>query len=1537
MGLVGIMTIGAPFAAAASNITQAAKFYDSCMDPIMNNLDNDGLSWQQSVTEHADAGDESDMSPLTQHMAFYCGLCQFLQGSPPPTSTTEAERANIPRYFDLRGAVLHCCFIFLVSAVLPTLAKKFGPNHELSVSHFLRKKEQRKEYAPDTSVWDIVNGTQSEEQNRQAGRKKKTRSASGELLDNEDSEETIQDKAFVCVSTLPTTYCESMHDAEESEDELNGLLDTWLVDNAPKFIRVPVSRVLPTLSNSMTAGALGTAIFAYYQHYAMQDRGNPISCWFNFVVAMPFYPPIVLPFIKLVIKVVKLMELGYLNEQSVFAPKDYIAVEVDVVPAQPNGIAEAEEVATGGKVLAEKVLAGATGVSFSSVLCCCNVASAAADGASTASAAADMVGDTVDDTVENVLGSMSDHFFEGLGEICDPWKTMVNVLATVLAIGGYAFVTLAFAIPAMVLFFPVTVVALINLTVWTTLMVAVANLVYVVLFVIIYSLLKIVKLSIGAKAKGASLVERLRDEYRWIDCKLLRSFTWSKIPSSGVASFGFSLGFAIIMFCTGLVQLVTYLTYPYAGGFNLTMWTSTANAVLGTGVEIGHRHFSKFPGHSWAYMLYHDVFWGGKLLDLPKLVFPEDFTFDTIFFVFHSFDVYNLSIFLGYSAFALDFSVEAIFEPLLNALYNVDRADAKQLMRTVQVLTQCEEEESAEGKQSHTSFKENLRRALDTSFKENTHSEESGVSNIYRYIVRVEGCSFKKFNNKSAQALEAFKSAFQEWLEGQPKKTTGGASFSIARVKARKWSAAMADMFQEKQVDGKTLEGLEVAELTKTLSTLTNKLQKDPKMKHLFADRCFHRSGIGSLSVGGITCRRIKAGADGQDWLQTVLATVDRPENAPGRLMDQAAFKERKNEVLKLVEGNEAETAKILEGLDVDWTSLNLHWSLQIKDTLGELHGENPLSLKTSNLPQKTRDLMVIRHGMIHPSTRVFSCAGRGSAQEQERQVEKGMRESLDTLQRMTPNRDSDEILELARQQYRRAAPRTDGPELVDKYEQQKAQPGGHTNQRTAHTAKLLSAIEAYSCLTIDIRNFANALLSQLLGKMNKNKQKWSCCGKPSKSHSDEEEKASEWKLVVQVLTLWLHRADVVMLRKELEKREDKKRGKRSCFMSMCFCGDGRPQLKKQERKAIREELRKTDYYSKVLHEVSIGTGTFEQNKNLLATLDSLDTGADGDEDAEADYIQPASASDPIANFLHVVPAPPTNVQAIGGDGMVTLMFDKPSSDGGETITSYIVRWDDTNLVCDGTTGRVVVPGLVNGRSYVFGIHARNRKGESLMSAVSTVTATPIDPMYKSKPIVSTSKSVGAIEASPPIDVHAVSADGEVTVHFQRPESNGGNTITSFVVRSHPDVMEWECTPEEAFTWQSTRALGAGIFDQAAVVVSGLTNGLPFMFSVRAVTIAGEGEWSGWSNTVTPQASLSNGLYTTLCSALNLATFQPPLKDEAVYDVVAKEFDWDEKLGAMDLLAHLDTGRCMPSLLKHLHFHSFVCTHSQIHKSSNEL
>ncbi len=71
----------------------------------------------------------------------------------------------------------------------------------------------------------------------------------------------------------------------------------------------------------------------------------------------------------------------------------------------------------------------------------------------------------------------------------------------------------------------------------------------------------------------------------------------------------------------------------------------------------------------------------------------------------------------------------------------------------------------------------------------------------------------------------------------------------------------------------------------------------------------------------------------------------------------------------------------------------------------------------------------------------------------------------------------------------------------------------------------------------------------------------------------------------------------------------------------------------------------------------------------------------------------------------------PTNVTATGGNGMTTVSWAPPSSDGGAAITTYTATAEPGGQSCTTTTTSCVITGLSNGTVYTFMVKAVNAAG----------------------------------------------------------------------------------------------------------------------------------------------------------------------------------------------------------------------------------
>ncbi|HEX7055691.1 MAG TPA: InlB B-repeat-containing protein [Bacilli bacterium] len=104
-------------------------------------------------------------------------------------------------------------------------------------------------------------------------------------------------------------------------------------------------------------------------------------------------------------------------------------------------------------------------------------------------------------------------------------------------------------------------------------------------------------------------------------------------------------------------------------------------------------------------------------------------------------------------------------------------------------------------------------------------------------------------------------------------------------------------------------------------------------------------------------------------------------------------------------------------------------------------------------------------------------------------------------------------------------------------------------------------------------------------------------------------------------------------------------------------------------------------------------------------------------------------ASNVVSATPMTVPAAPSAIMAVAGNGQATVSFNIPEDDGGSPITGYEV-WDQYgNMVATGVSSPITVTGLTNGTRYIFTVKAINSAGESLASGASheVVPSAPSD------------------------------------------------------------------------------------------------------------------------------------------------------------------------------------------------------------------
>ena len=193
------------------------------------------------------------------------------------------------------------------------------------------------------------------------------------------------------------------------------------------------------------------------------------------------------------------------------------------------------------------------------------------------------------------------------------------------------------------------------------------------------------------------------------------------------------------------------------------------------------------------------------------------------------------------------------------------------------------------------------------------------------------------------------------------------------------------------------------------------------------------------------------------------------------------------------------------------------------------------------------------------------------------------------------------------------------------------------------------------------------------------------------------------------------------------------------------------------------------------------------------------------------------------------VPGAPALNSASAGSGAVTLAWSAPASNGGAAITSYRATASN-GLSCTTAGLSCTITGLTNGIAYSFTVTATNSVGTGLPS--NAMSATPV--------------AAATVPGSPTLN-SATAGNGQVSLTWSAPASNGGAAITSYTV-----------TVSNGAT-----CLTGGL----ACTITGLTNGTTYSFTVRASNSVGTGSASN-ALSATPVAPATPPTAPTLNSAI---------------------------------------------------------------------
>jgi titin len=192
------------------------------------------------------------------------------------------------------------------------------------------------------------------------------------------------------------------------------------------------------------------------------------------------------------------------------------------------------------------------------------------------------------------------------------------------------------------------------------------------------------------------------------------------------------------------------------------------------------------------------------------------------------------------------------------------------------------------------------------------------------------------------------------------------------------------------------------------------------------------------------------------------------------------------------------------------------------------------------------------------------------------------------------------------------------------------------------------------------------------------------------------------------------------------------------------------------------------------------------------------------------------------------VPGSPSSVSGAAAGTSVALSWAAPLTDGGASITSYVVQYSSNNggtwTAFDiGTSAdrTATITGLTYGTTYLFRAAAVNAAGQGPFSGPSASVTPVVD-----QPLATA--------------LTGTSANASVNLTWTEPTPTGSEQIVDYVI---------QFKLASASTWS---IFDDGVSTSASASVTGLTNGSAYVFRVATQYQAGLGAYTAATTSITP-------------------------------------------------------------------------------------